>query len=69
MTFSAMNTTDLRTLLTAPTVSRATFFAHYLGTSNAAADTLRAETQPLASQPAAAVPFAYSGPAQETANR
>lgn len=69
MTFSAMNTNDLRTLLTAPTVSRATFFAHYLGTFNAPAETLRAETQPQASRPAATAPFAYPGPAQEAANR
>ncbi|MDQ2770185.1 MAG: hypothetical protein M3Y54_06765 [Bacteroidota bacterium] len=52
MTFSTMNTIDLRTLLTAPTVSRATFFAYYLGTANILAETPDTDFQLPAGQPA-----------------
>ncbi len=62
MTFSAMNTTDFQNLLTAPTVSRAAFFAYYLGSFHDLGETPVAEPQsptglpatnelPLASEP------------------
>ena len=56
MTFSAMNTTDFQNLLTAPTVSRAAFFAHYLGTSHDLGETPVAEPQSPTGPPATNAP-------------
>ena len=67
MTFSAMNTTDFRTLLLAPTVSRAAFFAYYLGSANELPEPPTPELQVPASQPdaPAAAPVAMEPVAME----
>lgn len=55
MTFSAMNTNDFHTLLTAPIVSRAAFFAYYLGTASDLAETPGVEPLPTLPAPEAAL--------------
>ena len=62
MTFSAMNTTDFQNLLTAPTVSRAAFFAYYLGSSHDLGETPVVEPQSPTGPPATTAPPLASEP-------